>query len=147
MSARCGVSPGWVAELGAHRTERLASPTFQLAEEAVQAVRAMSRLGCRDGDLCLQLVQSQGFNVVTAVNKRTTRATVTFASHVTRLGMRPLGPGTLHVFGSDGSAHQAVVRVLVGEVKPSGKIPVTITEAPPSSKVLFLFGFGLALGG
>jgi hypothetical protein len=63
-------------------------PTFQLAEKAVQAARAVSRLGYRNGDLRLQLFERQCFNVVPAVDKRTTRATVMFAFHHHSLGTR-----------------------------------------------------------
>ena len=39
----------------------------------------------------------------------------------------------------------ALVEALFGEVDPSGKLPVTITEPPPSKGVLYPFGFGLGL--
>jgi beta-N-acetylhexosaminidase len=39
----------------------------------------------------------------------------------------------------------ALVRAMFGEIAPSGKLPVTITEPPPSTKVLYPFGFGLRL--
>jgi beta-N-acetylhexosaminidase len=38
-----------------------------------------------------------------------------------------------------------LVRVLFGELQPAGKLPVTITEPPPSTTVLYPFGFHLAL--
>jgi len=70
------------AQSGTHGTERLVSPpTFQLAEEAVQAARAVSRLGCGNGDLRFQLFERQCPNVVPAVDQRTTCATVMFAFH------------------------------------------------------------------
>jgi beta-N-acetylhexosaminidase len=41
---------------------------------------------------------------------------------------------------------QALVRVLFGEVGVRGKLPVTITEPSPSTKVLYPYGYGLSLG-
>jgi beta-N-acetylhexosaminidase len=38
----------------------------------------------------------------------------------------------------------AVVKALFGELNPSGKLPVTVTEPPPSTTVLYPFGFGLS---
>jgi hypothetical protein len=32
---------------------------------------------------------------------------------------------------------------LFGDVHPSGKLPVTITKPPPSTEVVYPFGFGL----
>jgi len=66
-------------------------PTVQLPEKAVQAARAVSRLRCRNGDLSLQFFERQCFNVVPAVYKRTTRATVMFASHIYGLKICSLG--------------------------------------------------------
>jgi hypothetical protein len=54
-------------------------PTLQLTKKTVQATSAVSRLGCRNSDLRLQLFERQCLNVVSAVNKRTTRATVMLA--------------------------------------------------------------------
>jgi len=39
----------------------------------------------------------------------------------------------------------ALVRAMFGEIQASGKLPVTITEPPPSKTVLFPFGYGLRL--
>jgi hypothetical protein len=36
--------------------------------------------------------------------------------------------------------------VLFGEVGARGKLPVTITEPPPSTRVLYPYGYGLSLG-
>lgn len=36
-----------------------------------------------------------------------------------------------------------LVKAMFGELTPSGKLPVTITEPPPSTNVLYPFGFGL----
>jgi hypothetical protein len=36
--------------------------------------------------------------------------------------------------------------VLFGEIDSRGKLPVTITDAPPSTKVLYPYGYGLSLG-
>jgi beta-N-acetylhexosaminidase len=44
----------------------------------------------------------------------------------------------------DVSLH-ALVRVLFGEVKPTGKLPVTITLPPPSRTVLYPFGYRLGV--
>ncbi len=40
----------------------------------------------------------------------------------------------------------ALAKVLFGGLQPKGKLPVTITEPPPSTKVLYPFGFSLPLG-
>jgi beta-N-acetylhexosaminidase len=37
----------------------------------------------------------------------------------------------------------ALVRAMFGEIQISGKLPVTIMEPPPSTKVLYPFGYGL----
>ena len=37
----------------------------------------------------------------------------------------------------------ALVRLMFGELQPTGKLPVTITEPPPSTKVLYPFGYGI----
>ena len=37
----------------------------------------------------------------------------------------------------------AAVDALFGDVNPGGKLPVTITQPPPSTTVLFPFGYGL----
>ena len=42
---------------------------------------------------------------------------------------------------------RALVRALFGEIDTRGKLPVTIAEPPPSTKVLYPCGFGLSLGG
>ncbi len=34
---------------------------------------------------------------------------------------------------------------MFGETQTAGKLPVTITEPPPSTKVLYPFGYGLRL--
>ena len=41
----------------------------------------------------------------------------------------------------------AMVAVIFGEVPPTGKLPVTITQPPPSTQVLYPFGYGLSLSG
>lgn len=38
-----------------------------------------------------------------------------------------------------------LVKVLFGELQPTGRLPVTITEPPPSKKVLYPFGFHTGL--
>ncbi len=40
----------------------------------------------------------------------------------------------------------ALVKVLFGQLQPTGKLPVTITEPPPSTKVLYPFGFNVPIG-
>jgi beta-N-acetylhexosaminidase len=42
-------------------------------------------------------------------------------------------------------AMQPLVKVLFGEMQPRGRLPVTITEPPPSTTVLYPFGFHLQL--
>ena len=42
-------------------------------------------------------------------------------------------------------SHHAAVRAMFGEIQTSGKLPVTIREPPPSTKVLYAFGYGLRL--
>ncbi len=37
----------------------------------------------------------------------------------------------------------ALVRAMFGELKPTGRLPVTITEPPPSTTVLYPFGYGI----
>jgi beta-N-acetylhexosaminidase len=39
----------------------------------------------------------------------------------------------------------ALVRAMFGEIQTSGRLPVTISEPPPSTKVLYAFGYGLRL--
>jgi beta-N-acetylhexosaminidase len=39
----------------------------------------------------------------------------------------------------------ALAQALFGEIAPSGKLPVTVTKPPPSSTVLYPFGFGIGL--
>ena len=41
---------------------------------------------------------------------------------------------------------QALVRMLFGEIDARGKLPVTITAPPPSTTVLYPFGYGLSIG-
>ena len=41
----------------------------------------------------------------------------------------------------------AMVAVIFGEVPATGKLPVTITQPPPSTQVLYPFGYGLSLSG
>jgi beta-N-acetylhexosaminidase len=38
-----------------------------------------------------------------------------------------------------------LVKVLFGELQPRGKLPVTIIKPPPSTEVLYPFGFHLRL--
>jgi beta-N-acetylhexosaminidase len=40
----------------------------------------------------------------------------------------------------------ALVQALFGQFNPTGKLPVTITQPPPSKTVLYPFGFGLGYG-
>jgi beta-N-acetylhexosaminidase len=40
----------------------------------------------------------------------------------------------------------ALVRAMFGEINPTGKLPVTITEPPPSKTVLYPFGYGIGYG-
>ena len=40
-------------------------------------------------------------------------------------------------------SHDAAARAMFGEIEPAGKLPVTITETPPSTKVLYPFGYGI----
>ena len=42
-------------------------------------------------------------------------------------------------------SHDAAVRAMFGEIQTEGRLPVTIAEPPPSTKVLYPFGFGLRL--
>jgi beta-N-acetylhexosaminidase len=42
-------------------------------------------------------------------------------------------------------SHHAAVRAMFGEFQITGKLPVTITEPPPSKTVLYPFGYGLRL--
>jgi beta-N-acetylhexosaminidase len=42
-------------------------------------------------------------------------------------------------------SHDAAVRAMFGEIQTQGKLPVTIRETPPSTKVLYPFGYGLRL--
>jgi len=39
---------------------------------------------------------------------------------------------------------KALVQAIFGQLNPTGKLPVTITQAPPSKAVLYPFGFGLS---
>ena len=39
--------------------------------------------------------------------------------------------------------HDAAARAMFGEIEPAGKLPVTITETPPSTKDLYPFGYGI----
>jgi beta-N-acetylhexosaminidase len=48
-------------------------------------------------------------------------------------------------YGFDPVSVHPLVKVLFGEMQPSGKLPVTITEPPPSTGVLYPYGFHLAL--
>lgn len=41
----------------------------------------------------------------------------------------------------------AAVKVMFGKLQPTGRLPVTITEPPPSERVLYPFGFGTTLTG
>jgi beta-N-acetylhexosaminidase len=40
-------------------------------------------------------------------------------------------------------SHDAAVRAMFDEIEPAGKLPVTVTETPPSTKVLYPFGYGI----
>jgi len=40
----------------------------------------------------------------------------------------------------------ALVRAMFGEINPTGKLPVTITDPPPSKTVLYPFGYGIVYG-
>lgn len=48
-------------------------------------------------------------------------------------------------YGFDSVSVHPLDKVLFGEMQPGGKLPVTITEPPPSTAVLYPFGFHLAL--
>ncbi|HLI60602.1 MAG TPA: glycoside hydrolase family 3 N-terminal domain-containing protein [Solirubrobacteraceae bacterium] len=48
-------------------------------------------------------------------------------------------------FGYQPPSLQALVRVMVGKLRPAGRLPVTITAPPPSTKVLYPFGYGPSL--
>lgn len=50
-------------------------------------------------------------------------------------------------YGYQAVSAQALARVMFGEIQPAGKLPVTITEPPPSTNVLYPFGFNLPLAG
>jgi beta-N-acetylhexosaminidase len=52
--------------------------------------------------------------------------------------------GFLAVYSYQAVSLNASVRVLFGEVNPTGKLPVTVTQPPPSTAVLYPFGFGLS---
>ncbi|HUQ64020.1 MAG TPA: glycoside hydrolase family 3 protein [Acidimicrobiales bacterium] len=54
--------------------------------------------------------------------------------------------GFLAVYSYQAVTLNASVRVLFGEVNPTGKLPVTVTQPPPSTAVLYPFGFGLSYG-
>ena len=41
----------------------------------------------------------------------------------------------------------ALVRGLFGEIDSTGRLPVTVTEPPPSTRVLYPFGYGLSVRG
>jgi beta-N-acetylhexosaminidase len=53
-------------------------------------------------------------------------------------------PTYLATYGFNPVSLQALVRVLFGEVDPSGKLPVTIPAADDPGRVLFPYGFGLS---
>lgn len=54
--------------------------------------------------------------------------------------------GFLSVYSYQAVSLNAAVRVLFGEVNPTGKLSVTVTQPPPSTAVLYPFGFGLSFG-
>lgn len=54
--------------------------------------------------------------------------------------------GFLSVWSYQAVSLNAAVRVLVGEVNPTGRLPVTVTQPPPSTTVLYPFGSGLSYG-
>jgi beta-N-acetylhexosaminidase len=51
----------------------------------------------------------------------------------------------LTTYSFNAIAMHPLVKVLFGEMQPGGKLPVTITEPPPSTVVLYPYGFHLAL--
>jgi len=53
-------------------------------------------------------------------------------------------PTYLAIYGFNPVSLRALVRVLFGEVNPSGKLPVTIPAADDPGRVLFPYGFGLS---
>lgn len=54
--------------------------------------------------------------------------------------------GFLAAYSYQAVSLNASVRVLFGEVNPTAKLPVTVTQPPPSTAVLYPFGFGLSYG-
>jgi beta-N-acetylhexosaminidase len=57
----------------------------------------------------------------------------------------PAAPTFLTSYGYQPASLRALVAVMVGKLAPGGKLPVTITAPPPSTQVLYPFGFGLSL--
>jgi beta-N-acetylhexosaminidase len=48
-------------------------------------------------------------------------------------------------YGYQPTSLKALVRVMLGKLSPNGRLPVTITSPPPSSHVLYPYGYGLSL--
>ena len=59
----------------------------------------------------------------------------------------PAVPAYLSTYSWTGVSLESLVRVLYGEVDPTGKLPVTIPAADDPGAVLYPFGHGLGYGG
>ena len=52
----------------------------------------------------------------------------------------PNAPTFIASYGYQPVSVNALVKVMFGELQPTGRLPVTITEPPPSTKALYRFG-------
>ena len=59
----------------------------------------------------------------------------------------PEVPAYLATYSWTGVSLESLVRVLYGEVDPTGRLPVTIPEADDPDSTLYPFGHGLGYGG
>jgi beta-N-acetylhexosaminidase len=57
----------------------------------------------------------------------------------------PSAPTVITSYGYQPVSLHALVAVLFGQLSPTGKLPVTIREPSPSTRVLYPFGFNLSL--